>query len=62
MNGVLIGFCLTTVTYVLISKLIKQKDSSIRSHIDSVAESIKDYLDKFIKDKESNINIGDKKK
>ncbi|MGY3804474.1 hypothetical protein ACWNT8_10455 [Pigmentibacter ruber] len=61
MNGVLIGLCLTTVSYVLISKLIDKKDSLIRSYIDSSAENIKNYLDKFIKEKESNTNVGDKK-
>ncbi len=53
MNGVVLGVCLTTVSYILISKLMKQKDSAIRGYIDSSAEKMRDYLDKFIKEKEN---------
>lgn len=67
MNGVVLGVCLTTVSYVLISKLIKQKESAIRTYIDSSAEKIRDYLNKFIKENkqsdsmETNSNFENKK-
>lgn len=51
MRGVILGICLTTVSYVVISKLIKKNESSVQKYIDSSAEKLRDYLENFIKEK-----------
>ncbi|WGL59776.1 hypothetical protein QEJ31_14685 [Pigmentibacter sp. JX0631] len=54
MSGVILGICITAVSYVAISKLIKKNESSVRSYLNSTAEKLRDYLENFITEKRQN--------
>ncbi|APJ04782.1 hypothetical protein [Silvanigrella aquatica] len=58
MKGLIFGVVLTTVSYVIISKLIKQKESSIQKYIDCSAEKLRDYIDNFLEEKNSHSSQG----
>ncbi|MGY3804483.1 hypothetical protein ACWNT8_10500 [Pigmentibacter ruber] len=54
MSGVILGICITAVSYVAISKLIKKNETSVQNYISSTAEKLRNYLENFISEKKQN--------